>query len=96
MYKRQCIYSKQKSFGGKAKIREEDNSKTLVSYNTDIIKVSNGEIKSLYDGWTQTTGKHIKEFFKQFYDVDVNKKTFEKIQAGEITNISKLRGETIS
>lgn len=44
IYELACIYSNQKSFGGKAKIREEDNSKILVSYNTDIVKVSNGEI----------------------------------------------------
>lgn len=90
IYELACIYNNQKSFGGKAKIKEEDDSKILVSYNTDIVKVSNGKIKSLYDGWTSTTGKHIKEFFKQFYDVEVNKKTFEKIQAGTIKTIKEL------
>lgn len=87
IYELTCIYSKQKSFGGKAKIKEEDNSKILVSYNTDIVKISNDNITPLYDGWTQTTGRHIKEFFQQFYGVEVNKKTFEQIQAGEITTI---------
>lgn len=90
IYELACIYNNQKSFGGKAKIREEDNATILVSYNTDIVKVSNGEVKSLYDGWTHTTGKHIKEFFKQLYGVEVNKKIFGEIQAGKITTINEL------
>lgn len=54
----------QKSFGGKAKIIiEENGTETLYSYDTPIIKrLVNGELVKLYDGWTQTTGKHIKAF----------------------------------
>ena len=89
-YELTCIYNNQKSFGGKAKIREEENSKILISYNTEIVSVSNGKITSLYDGWSQTTGKHIKEFFQQLYGVEVNKKIFEKIQNKEITTINEL------
>ena len=54
----------QKSFNGKAKvIIEDDGSETLYSYNTPIIKrLADGGLIKLYDGWTQTTGKHIKAF----------------------------------
>ena len=56
--------SGQKSFGGKAKvIIEADGTETLYSYDTPIIKrLVNGELVKLYDGWSQTTGKHIKAF----------------------------------
>lgn len=54
----------QKSFYGKAIVKiEENGTETLFSYNTPIIKrEKDGELIKLYDGWTQTTGKHIKAF----------------------------------
>lgn len=59
-----CDGQNQKSFYGKAIVEvEEDGSETLYSYNTPIIKrLSDGELKRLYDGWTLTTGRHIKAF----------------------------------
>lgn len=54
----------QKSFYGKTFVEiEEDGTEILYSYNTPIIKrQKSGELIKLYDGWTQTTGKHIKAF----------------------------------
>lgn len=54
----------QKNFSGKAKvIIEDDGTEILYSYDTPIVKrLVNGELIKLYDGWTQTTGKHIKSF----------------------------------
>lgn len=54
----------QKSFYGKAKvIIADDGTETLYSYDTPIIKrLDNGKLIKLYDGWTRTTGKHIKAF----------------------------------
>ena len=54
----------QKSFYGKTFVEiEEDGTEILYSYNTPIIKrLKSGELIKLYDGWTQTTGKHIKAF----------------------------------
>ena len=52
----------QKSFYGKAVV-EIDNvgNETLYSYNTPIIKrLVNGSLVRLWDGWSNTTGKHIK------------------------------------
>ena len=53
-----------KSFYGKAVVIVEDNgTETLYSYNTPIIKrLVSGELVKLWDGWTATTGRHIKAF----------------------------------
>ena len=53
-----------KSFYGKAKVVIEDaGTETLYSYNTPIIKkYKNGKLEKLYNGWTVTTGIHIKSF----------------------------------
>ena len=54
----------QKSFYGKAVVVVEDNgTETLYSYGTPIVKrLVSGELVKMWDGWTATTGKHIKAF----------------------------------
>lgn len=53
-----------KSFYGKAVVIVEDNgTETLYSYDTPIIKrFVSGKMVKLWDGWTATTGRHIKAF----------------------------------
>ena len=53
-----------KSFYGKAIVTiDEDGTETLSSYNTPIIKRTvSGKLVKLWDGWTSTTGRHIKAF----------------------------------
>ncbi len=53
-----------KSFYGKAKVVVDDNgNETLYSYNTPIIKKdTSGNLTKLWDGWSNTTGTHIKAF----------------------------------
>ena len=53
-----------KSFYNKAIVMvDEDGTQTLYSYQTPIIKKTpKGELIKLYDGWTMTTGRHIKAF----------------------------------
>lgn len=53
-----------KSFYGKAVVVVEDNgTETLYSYGTPIVKrLVSGELVKLWDGWTATTGRHIKAF----------------------------------
>lgn len=85
-----AIYDNKKSFYGKAKVKQDGDTITLVSYGTDIISIKNGKLNPLWNGYSMTTTRHIKEFFKQFYGVDVNKKTFKKIQLKEITTINEL------
>lgn len=54
----------QKSFYGKAVVQvDEDGKETLYSYNTPIVeRYPGGRLVKLWDGWTNTTGKHIKAF----------------------------------
>lgn len=54
----------QKSFYGKAIVQvDDDGNEILYSYGTPIIeKLVDGTYKKLWDGWTATTGKHIKAF----------------------------------
>ena len=53
-----------KSFYGKAIVTiDEDGTEIMSSYNTPIIKRTvSGELVKLWDGWTSTTGRHIKAF----------------------------------
>lgn len=54
-----------KSFYGKAIVMIDDNGdQILYSYGTKIMvrKAENGQYKRFYDGWTTTTGNHIKSF----------------------------------
>lgn len=87
----ETVYDRRKSFYGKAYIEETEDDITLYSYCTPIIKVSDEKITALWNGWSMTTGRHIKEFFLQFYGIPCNKKLFEKIQCGEIETIDELR-----
>lgn len=55
--------NRQKSFGGKALVLRQDSGETLLSYGTPVIyRSDDGTLTRLYDGWTATTGKHIKAF----------------------------------
>ena len=53
-----------KSFYGKAVVEvADDGSETLYSYGTPITKkTAAGELVRLWDGWSATTGRHIKAF----------------------------------
>lgn len=53
-----------KSFYGKAKVVIDDNgNETLYSYDTPIIKRdASGNLTKLWNGWSGTTGAHIKAF----------------------------------
>ena len=53
-----------KSFYGKAyTITNADGSETLYSYDTPIIKRDHsGKLSRIWDGWSATTGRHIKAF----------------------------------
>ena len=67
-----------KSFYGKAKVIVENDTETLVSYDTPIIRrYSNGKLERLWSGWSATTGRHITAFCginkKQYEDMEVVK-----------------------
>jgi hypothetical protein len=54
----------QKSFGGKAIVEEYENGdKVLLSYLTPVLKqTKDGKLIRLWDGYSATTGKHVKVF----------------------------------
>lgn len=56
-----------KNFYGKAKVIEHDNGTIqLQSYDTIVCEIVGGVFRMLWDGKTQTTTRHIKEFKYQF------------------------------
>lgn len=69
----------QKSYYGKALIKvSEDGTETLYSYGTKIIsRDTEGNLKRYWNGWTCTTGKHIRSFCgigkKDFLDLPIIK-----------------------
>lgn len=87
------VYDSRKSFYGKATIEMTKDRVTLYSYGRAIIESDGNNVKALWDGWSMTTGRHINEFFLQFYGTPCNKRLFEKIQNGEIETIEELRNE---
>lgn len=71
-------YDIQKSFYKKAYIHinnDEYNNYIIIlySYNTPILSIENGVFKRLWDGWSATTGRHIKAFCgfnkKEFFEI---------------------------
>lgn len=64
-----------KSFYGKAVIKVENETETLYSYGTPIVRRErDGTLVRLWDDWTYTTGAHIKSF------CGLNKAQFEKLR----------------
>lgn len=53
-----------KSFYGKCYVTiSKDGTRTLYSYDTAIVKqTSDGKLTRIWDGWSATTGRHIKAF----------------------------------
>ena len=53
-----------KSFYGKAIVKEYENGvKILQSYKTDVLRIDpDGKLTRLWNGWSATTGRHIKAF----------------------------------
>ena len=68
-----------KSFYGKAKIKVfADGSEVLQSYATDVLKkTAEGVFIRLWDGWSATTGTHIKSY------CGMSKKEFMALPMGE-------------
>ena len=63
-YNLESKHDGRKSFYGKARVTETDDTKVLTSYQTEVAKISNG--KATINGtYSDTTLRHIKEFLKQ-------------------------------
>lgn len=49
--------------GNPVVIIDDDGTEHLFSYNTEILrKDAKGNLKRVWTGWSQTTGKHIKAY----------------------------------
>lgn len=78
-YELAARYDRRASFYGKAHIKETNGLYTLISYDTEILKQNKktGKIDFLCRGawaFTQTTCRHINEFFKQFTNENAKSK----------------------
>lgn len=63
------IYDSRKSFYQKAKvIFTDDGTIQLQSYCTIVGEIKNNTYNQIWDGKSQTTTRHIKEFKKQFLE----------------------------
>lgn len=89
-YELNVQHGTQKSFYGKAQIREENGTKTLISYGTEILKVKGNKITPIWEGYSLTTQRHINEFMLQEFGKVCNKKSWEQIQKGEIVTAEQL------
>lgn len=59
------MYDSRQSFYGKARVRNNDGDLELISYNTRVAVIhKDGEV-SVYDTYSATTLRHIKEFLLQ-------------------------------
>ena len=57
-------YDNRKSFYGKAKVVTEGNTQKLMSYGTLVAEIKDGK-PIVYDTYSPTTLRHVKEFLKQ-------------------------------
>lgn len=72
-------YDSAQSFYGKARVEQDGDAYTLISYTTPILTVRDGNIEVLCDEWafSQTTLRHVREFLRQMEDdgkVDLSSK----------------------
>lgn len=60
-------YDTRKSFYGKARVQEDDDGrKYLISYGVRVCYIGvDGNMHRLWSGWSNTTGRHVKEFWLQ-------------------------------
>lgn len=65
-----------KSFYGKARVYKNGNEITLVSYDTEVCKynIKTGKFIRLWNGYSDTTMRHIKAFMVYANGTEVNKK----------------------
>ena len=65
-YELTARYDARKSFYGKAKIVENNNILTLFSYGTKVAEIDTAKnTAKIFNAQSQTTLRHIKEFFNQ-------------------------------
>lgn len=72
------IYSNVKSFYNKAKILNDNGVIKLQSYSTIVAEIRNGKAK-IFEFYSATTTRHIKEFLQQYGFEIGSKQQLEKL-----------------
>lgn len=66
MYELEARYDSRASFYHKAHVMiDDEGAKYLRSYDTIVAEIHDGEPPIVYGWYSDTTGRHIKEFLKQ-------------------------------
>ena len=72
-YELQAIYDSRKSFYKKAHVVTNDNTLTLISYNTKVAQIKDGKAV-VFGTYSPTTLRHIKEFlYQNGFEADTKK-----------------------
>ena len=77
-----CKYDSHQSFNGRAYVGLNENCKEfLISYNTVVLGYDpfTGEFHRLWDGYSATTMRHIKEFCRQCGFSEMSKGTWDRM-----------------
>lgn len=78
------VYDNRKSFYKKAFVAINENTHTLISYDTKVVSVENGLITRLWNGYIITTMRHINEFLRQEGLEVSGKRWWESLPCGEV------------
>lgn len=78
----QAIYTNQKSFYGKARIKHlENGNKVLISYSTRVCELDDNNNIIYIAYYSQTTARHINDFIMQNGLAKMTKKEIEKLES---------------
>ena len=77
-----CRFDSHVSFNGRAFVGTDNKyNMFLISYNTVVVgyDTKTGEFHRLWDDWSATTGRHIREFYKQLGYPAPSKKEWDRM-----------------
>lgn len=66
-----------KSFYGKARVIEDGDTYTLISYTTAVARIQGGRFARLWDGYSATTMRHINSFRNTYGFESIPKKVWD-------------------
>lgn len=82
---------KQKSFYGKAKVWSDNYGRIyLQSYDTIVAVIDGKTVYRTWEGYSQTTQKHIKSFLDCYAGVVVDKKKYEQFDSVDLHDFLSL------
>lgn len=73
-----------KSFYGKAKVIMEENRVLLKSYNTIVGYISEGKFHRTWNGYSQTTVRHVSSFCEMYGLDTVNKAKWDAMEVESV------------